>query len=118
MALYEALATRMKEMADALKLDGHSRRGLSESVGQSHDWINTIIHGRSLDPGAISVAKLCEAHGFNVRWLLTGLGPKLVDRLEDERAARERGEPKPPPRGTTADENAQRLLERGPRKRT
>jgi hypothetical protein len=112
MAVYGALAERMEMLADEVKAsDGISRRQLSTDAGQSHDFVGTVISGRSADPGGLSLARICEAHGYNVRWLLTGLGPKLVDRGDDFKAARERGEPPPEPRGSSADEAARRVLE-------
>jgi hypothetical protein len=114
-AAYETLAQRMRIIVDEMKKDGLSRRKLSATAGQSHAWVDTVLKpslGDSAGPGAIALARLCEEYGYNVRWLITGLGPKLVDRLDDERAARERGEPAPVPRGSSAaDEAALRLLE-------
>lgn len=114
MASYDSLPLRLAVIVDELKLDGRSMRSLSEAVGQSHAWLGSIIEGNSKKPAAVPLARLCEDHGYNVRWLLTGLGPKYVDRRDDERWARERGEPAPVP--TTPDEVAQRLLERPVRK--
>ena len=108
----------MKVLVDEVKASaGLSRRTLSTDAGQSHDWVNTVIDGRAKDPGAVALAKMCEAHDYNVRWLITGLGPKLVDRRADFLAARERGEAAPAP---TQDEIAVRLLGEGrkPRKST
>lgn len=99
-------------LADEVKAaDKVSRRTLSTDAGQSHDFVGTIINGRSTDPGGLSLARICETYGYNVRWLLTGLGPKLIDRAADYKAARERGEPPPAPRGSEADEAARRVLE-------
>lgn len=100
-------------LADEVKAsDGVSRRTLSTDVAlQSHDFVGTIIKGRSKDPGAIALTRICEAYSYNVRWLLTGLGPKFVDRRADEMAARERNDPPPPPRGTPADEAVLRVLD-------
>lgn len=112
MPFYDALSQRMETLADEVKAsDGVSRRKLSTDAGQSHDFVGTIINGRSRDPGGLSLARICETYGYNVRWLLTGLGPKLVDRGLDYQAARERGEPPIAPRGSAADEAARRVLE-------
>lgn len=117
--LYDLLPKRLEELADTVKLsEGVSRRKLSTDAGQSHDFVNTVIGGRSKDPGALALARICEAYGYNVRWLVAGLGPKFVDRNDDGKWALERGEPQPAPRGSVADEAARRVLEdRQPRKR-
>jgi hypothetical protein len=108
---YGDLAVRMRTLVDEVKV---SRRKLSAVAEQSHAWVDTVLSGASTDPGGVALARLCEEYGYNVRWLVTGLGPKFVDRVEDERWARERGEI----RAVTADERAKRLLERPAPKRT
>lgn len=117
-ALYDALADRLRALvADVKKQDESiSERSLSIGAGQSHAWLTSVINGTSKDPGGVALARLCENHGYSVRWLITGLGPKFIDRKDDERAAKERGEPLPPPRGSAVDELAERMLESRERK--
>ncbi len=81
----------MQQIVDELKKQKRaSKRSLSLASGQSKEFVNTIINNRSKEPGAVSLATMCEKFDYNVRWLLTGLGPKVVDRADDARAALER----------------------------
>lgn len=136
-ATYEALPRRMAEVVADLKRDGLDRRTLSETAMRSHGWVDSVLKGRATGkaagPGAIALARFCEEYGYNVRWLITGLGPKLINREDDVRAARERNEappmltvpshppspsaPPPAARRGTADAVAQRLLEERPARR-
>ncbi len=95
-AFYEGLPRRMEQIADELKKRSRvSKRALSLAAEQSKEFVNTIINGRSTDPGAVSLARMCETYGYNVRWLLTGLGPKVLNPADDARAALERDDPTP-----------------------
>ena len=117
---FEGFPKRMAELVEELKADGHDRRTLSKAAKRSHAWVDSALkpqRAKGAGPGAIALGRLCEEYGYNLRWLVTGLGPKMIDRFDDERAARERSERPLRLRGTIADEEALRLLESGPRKR-
>lgn len=86
------LRRRLVEMVDELKELGHVRRDLSADAGKSHAWVDSLLKGKPKSPEVIPLARLAERHGYNVRWLVTGRGPKRVDPELDARAARERGD--------------------------
>jgi len=111
---YEDLPKRLREIVDELKAAGHDRRSLSEIAKRSHGWVDSVLvgdaEGNAAGPGAIALARLCEEFGYNVRWLVTGLGPKVIDRADDVRAARERSELQPQPRREGAEPTAKPSL--------
>ncbi len=113
---FESMRRRLLDMLDEIKLvkPEVSARSFSNDAGRSHGWLDTVTgkKPKSTDPGAISLANLCEAHGYNVRWLLTGLGASRVNPRADEDAAVERGEPLVRENETADDAAARRLLKR------
>lgn len=92
---FDGLHRRISEMREDLRRDAPalSDRDLSLGVDQSHAWLGQILKRRSTNPGAIPLTRLCEAHGYNVRWLVTGQGPRTVNPHDDAWMARERRSP-------------------------
>lgn len=90
-----ALRERLEGMVQAIQqATGLPLSALSTTAARtSHGWLSSVKSGKKLlSPEALPLARLCEAYGYNVRWLITGLGPMIVDRADDQRAARERGD--------------------------
>lgn len=67
------IATRMKSIRDSL---GHSQREMAKTLNISLGALQSYESGKSVPGG--NVLEALARLGFNVNWLLTGLGPKRV----------------------------------------
>ncbi len=108
---FEGLRGRLLEMLQEVDV---SDRETSLKADASHGFVASIVGRMSTNPAAIPLALLCEAYGYNVRWLITGLGKKIVDPKDDTLAALERGDAQTSRERVTANDVAQRLLDERP----
>lgn len=78
MAEQEQFQDRLRVVADALG----TRREAAETGGVSLDAIIRYLRGEN-QPSFAIVARLCDASGFSMHWLASGIGPmRLADRQD------------------------------------
>ncbi len=69
---------RLKELIDTLQMKQYQ---FAKSVGVSgatvSDWLNTP----NVNPSIDSLVRISEVHGISLQWLLTGVGPMLLNRV-------------------------------------
>lgn len=79
------LGARVNAMARA----AGSRIRAAEIAGITVQQLGRIVSGRSANPSAAMLARLAQATGYDLNWVLTGEGP----------VRREQGPPSAPPQG-------------------